>query len=120
MHRKTLFQDERKQRGAVLRVMCLSLMMVVGAVASLNVALPEIARSTGASQTQLQWIVAAYALAFAALLLPAGAIGDRIGRKPVLAAGLGLFGALLAGRDLPEQPRRADRAARRSWASARR
>ena len=89
---KTLFQDERKQRGAVLRVMCLALMMVVGAVASLNVALPEIARSTGASQTQLQWIVAAYALAFAALLLPAGAIGDRIGRKPVLAAGLGIFG----------------------------
>jgi EmrB/QacA subfamily drug resistance transporter len=89
---KTLFQDERKQRGAVLRVMCLALMMVVGAVASLNVALPEIARSTGASQTQLQWIVAAYALAFAALLLPAGAIGDRIGRKPVLAAGVGIFG----------------------------
>ena len=92
MHGKKLFQDERKQRGAVLRVMCLSLMMVVGAVASLNVALPEIARSTGASQTQLQWIVAAYALAFAALLLPAGALGDRIGRKPVLAAGLGIFG----------------------------
>ena len=89
---KKLFRDERKQRGAVLRVMCLALMMVVGAVASLNVALPEIARSTGASQTQLQWIVTAYALAFAALLLPAGAIGDRIGRKPVLAAGLGLFG----------------------------
>ncbi len=92
MHRKTLFRDERKRRGAVLRVMCLALMMVVGAVASLNVAQPEIARSTGASQTQLQWIVAAYALVFAALLLPAGAIGDRIGRKPVLAAGLGLFG----------------------------
>jgi EmrB/QacA subfamily drug resistance transporter len=92
MHRKTLFRDERKQRGAVLRVMCLALMMVVGAVASLNVAQPEIARSTGASQTQLQWIVAAYALVFAALLLPAGAIGDRIGRKPVLAAGLGIFG----------------------------
>ena len=92
MHGKKLFQDERKRRGAVLRVMCLSLMMVVGAVASLNVALPEIARSTGASQTQLQWIVAAYALAFAALLLPAGALGDRIGRKPVLAAGLGIFG----------------------------
>ena len=92
MHGKTLLQDERKRRGAVLRVMCLSLMLVVGAVASLNVALPEIARDTGASQTQLQWIVAAYALTFAALLLPAGALGDRIGRKPVLAAGLGLFG----------------------------
>jgi EmrB/QacA subfamily drug resistance transporter len=92
MHRKTLFQNERTRRGAVLRVMCLALMMVVGAVASLNVALPEIARSTGASQTQLQWMVAAYALAFAALLLPAGAVGDRIGRKPVLIAGLGIFG----------------------------
>ena len=92
MHPSKLFQDERKQRGAVLRVMCLALMTVVGAVASLNVALPEIARSTGASQTQLQWIVAAYALTFAALLLPAGAIGDRIGRKPVLASGLAIFG----------------------------
>ena len=68
--------------------MCLALMMVVAAVASLNVALPEIARDTGATQTQLQWIVDAYALAFAALLLPAGAIGDRFGRKPVLAFGL--------------------------------
>ena len=92
MHGKKLFQDERKRRGAVLRVMCLSLMLVVGAVASLNVALPAIARDTGASQTQLQWIVAAYALTFAALLLPAGALGDRIGRKPVLASGLAVFG----------------------------
>src|SRR5690349_13617500 len=84
--------DPRRRRGAILRVMCLALMMVVAAVASLNVALPEIARATGATQTQLQWIVDAYALTFAALLLPAGAIGDRYGRKPVLAAGLGLFG----------------------------
>ena len=92
MHRRTLLRNDKMRRGAVLRVMCLALMMVVGAVAGLNVALPEIARDTGASQTQLQWIVTAYALAFAALLLPAGAIGDRIGRKPVLAAGLALFG----------------------------
>ena len=76
----------------MLRVMCLSLMMVVAAVASLNVALPGIARDTGATQTQLQWIVDAYALVFAALLLPAGAIGDRFGRKPILAFGLALFG----------------------------
>jgi EmrB/QacA subfamily drug resistance transporter len=86
------FKDERHQRGAVLRVMCLSLMMVVAGVASLNVALPELARDTGATQTELQWIVDAYALAFAALLLPAGAIGDRFGRRPILIAGLGLFG----------------------------
>jgi EmrB/QacA subfamily drug resistance transporter len=92
MSRTMTFKDDAKHRNAVLRVMCLALMMVVAAVASLNVALPEIARDTGATQTQLQWIVDAYALAFAALLLPAGAIGDRFGRKPVLAFGLSLFG----------------------------
>src|SRR4051794_31593167 len=90
---KITFRDERTRRRAVLRVMCLALMMVVSAVASLNVALPEIARDTGATQTQLQWIVDAYALSFAALLLPAGAIGARLGRKPLLALGLLLYGA---------------------------
>jgi EmrB/QacA subfamily drug resistance transporter len=74
--------------------MCLALMMVSGAVAGLNVALPSIARDTGASLTQLQWIVDAYAIVFAALLVPAGAIGDRYGRKPLLAVGLALFGAI--------------------------
>src|SRR5918912_4333880 len=86
--------DETRQRTLVLRVMCLALMLVVAAVASLNVALPGIARDTGASQTQLQWIVDAYAIVFAALLLPAGAIGDRFGRKPLLALGLALFGGV--------------------------
>ena len=77
-----------KRRTAVLAVMCLALMMVVAAVASLNVALPDLARDTGATQSQLQWIVDAYALVFAGLLLPAGALGDRFGRKGVLLAGL--------------------------------
>src|SRR6059058_839265 len=89
---KSPIRSEAQRRAAVLRVMCLALMMVVAAVASLNVALPGIARDTGASQAQLQWIVDAYALAFAALLLPAGAIGDRFGRKPILAFGLSLYG----------------------------
>src|SRR5204863_7389456 len=82
----------RTQRTAVLRVMCLALMMVVAAVASLNVALPGIARDTGATQTELQWIVDAYAIVFASLLLPAGALGDRIGRRPLLALGVSIFG----------------------------
>ena len=86
--------SEKRQRALVLRVMCLALMMVVAAVASLNVALPGIARDTGASQTQLEWIVDAYSIVFAALLLPAGAIGDRFGRKPLLVTGLALFGAI--------------------------
>src|SRR5581483_3315022 len=91
---RALLTNDTRRRGAVLRVMCLALMMVVASVASLNVALPEIARDTGASQTQLQWIVDAYAIVFAALLLPAGAIGDRFGRKPLLALGLALFGGV--------------------------
>ena len=86
--------SDKHRRALILRVMCLALMMVVAAVAGLNVALPGIARDTGASQTQLQWIVDAYAIVFAALLLPAGAIGDRVGRKPLLATGLALFGAV--------------------------
>ena len=91
MRPRITFHDERRRRSAVLRVMSLALMMVVAGVASLNVALPELARDTGATQTELQWIVDAYALTFAALLLPAGAIGDRFGRKPILVAGLALF-----------------------------
>jgi len=81
-----------RRRGAVLRVMILSLMLVVSAVASLNVALPGLAADTGASQSELQWIVDSYALVFAALLLPAGAIGDRFGRRTVLAAGIAIYG----------------------------
>jgi EmrB/QacA subfamily drug resistance transporter len=80
-------------RRAVLGVMCLALMMVVAAVASLNVALPDLARGTGASQSQLQWVVDAYALVFAGLLLPAGALGDRFGRKGILLIGLAVFGS---------------------------
>ncbi len=58
-----------------------------------NVALPTLARELHASNSQLQWIVDAYNLVFAAFLLAAGSISDRIGRKGVLLAGLGLFGA---------------------------
>src|SRR5450755_2602306 len=91
-------------RRAVLAVMCLGLMMVVAAVASLNVALADLSRSTGATQTQLQWIVDAYALVFAGLLLPAGALGDRCGRKGILLIGLVIFGGASAGAMLVRQP----------------
>jgi len=82
-----------RRRRLILATVALALMMVVSAVSGLNVALPELARSTGATQSQLQWIVDAYTLAFAGLLLPAGALGDRYGRKGVLVAGLLVFGA---------------------------
>jgi EmrB/QacA subfamily drug resistance transporter len=78
---------------AVLAVTCVALATVVSAVASLNVALPSIARDTHASQTELSWIIDAYALVFAALLLLGGAIGDRFGRRRALLTGLAVFGA---------------------------
>jgi len=68
-------------------------MMVVSAVSGLNVALPDLAVATGASQTQITWIVDAYTVVFVGLLLPAGAVGDRCGRRGVLLTGLGIFGA---------------------------
>ena len=77
----------------VLAVTCLALATVVAAVSSLNVALPSLAQSTNASQIQLTWVIDAYALAFAALLLLGGAIGDRYGRRRALVAGLAIFGA---------------------------
>jgi EmrB/QacA subfamily drug resistance transporter len=79
-------------RRKILVMMCFALATVVSAVSSLNVALPDLARDTGATPTELQWIVDAYALVFAGLLLPAGAIGDRLGRRRVLLAGLAIFG----------------------------
>src|SRR6266566_2847382 len=79
--------------GAVTAVVCVALAAVVAAMSSLNVALPGIARATHASQTQLAWIIDAYSLVFAALLLPAGAFGDRYGRRLALLAGLTIFGA---------------------------
>jgi MFS family permease len=66
--------------------------MVVMAVSGLNVAIPSIQSSLGASATDLQWIVDSYAIIFAGLLISAGAIGDRFGRKRALQGGLLLFG----------------------------
>jgi EmrB/QacA subfamily drug resistance transporter len=63
-----------------------------------NVALPTLVRDLHASTTELEWIVDAYNLVFAALVLAAGNLGDRAGRKGVLLVGLGVFGiATFAG-----------------------
>ena len=58
---------------------------------ALNAALPDIALQTAATQTQLTWIVDGYTLVLACLLLPAGAIGDRYGRRGALLVGLAIF-----------------------------
>jgi DHA2 family multidrug resistance protein-like MFS transporter len=80
-----------QRRWFLLGVMCLSLVMVVMSVSGLNVALPSIQQDLDANATDLQWIVDAYAIVFAGLLLTAGAIGDRFGRKLALVGGLAVF-----------------------------
>jgi MFS transporter, DHA2 family, multidrug resistance protein len=80
------------RRWFLLAIMCLSLVLVVMSVSGLNTALPTIQRELGASASDLQWIVDAYAIVFAGLLLSAGAIGDRFGRRRALLGGLAVFG----------------------------
>ncbi len=80
----------------MLVVSCCAVALVVAAMAALNTALPDLARDTGATQSQLTWIVDGYTLTLAALLLPAGALGDRYGRRELLMVGLLVFGAATA------------------------
>lgn len=81
-----------QRRWWILATMCLSLVLIVATVSSVNVAIPKLAASElRPSNTQILWIVDAYALVFAALLLPAGALGDRFGRKGALLIGLLVF-----------------------------
>ena len=68
------------QRWLILGILCVCLVLVVASVSSLNIAIPKIQKTLGATQTQIQWIVDASALVFAGLWLPAGAIGDRVDR----------------------------------------
>ena len=86
----------RPRTGPILAVVSVALMTVVSAVSGLNVALPDLARETGATQTQITWIVDAYTVVFAGLLLFAGAIGDRFGRRLLLVTGLAIFGSAAA------------------------
>ncbi|MCX4740896.1 MFS transporter [Streptomyces antibioticus] len=92
------------RHGAVLAVTCLALATVVSAMASLNVAIPDIARETHASQTQLSWIIDAYSLVFAALLLLAATLGDRFGRRRALLGGLALFAGGSAAATFSDDP----------------
>ncbi len=88
--------SEPKQDGprwAILTVLCVSLLLVTLDSTILNVALPAILRSLHTSASGLQWIVDAYSVVFAGLLLVVGSLGDRWGRKWVFMTGLALFAA---------------------------
>jgi EmrB/QacA subfamily drug resistance transporter len=96
MHGHVRTGSKQVNLSVVTAVVCIALGAVSAAMASLNVAIPDLVRSTHASQTQLEWIIDAYLLVFSVLLLPAGALGDRYGRRKALLAGLIVFGAASA------------------------
>ncbi len=86
------------RRGPALVALCMAAFVISLDTTIVNVALPSLVRQLDASVTDLQWVVDAYSLVFAALILAAGSLSDRLGRKGILMAGLGLFGAAsLAG-----------------------
>ena len=93
-----------RRRWVLLGVMCLSLVLVVMSVSGLNVTLPTLQRDLGATATELQWVVDAYAIVFAGLLLTAGALGDRFGRKGALMVGLVVFATASAVGALADEP----------------
>jgi EmrB/QacA subfamily drug resistance transporter len=85
-------------RGLILATLCLAALIINLDTTIVNVALPALVRQIGATTTDLQWVVDAYNLVFAALILAAGSLADRLGRKGMLLAGLAVFGAAsLAG-----------------------
>src|SRR5215218_10915308 len=75
----------------LLTVAGLDVLLVISSMVALNAALSDIAVFTSATQTQLTWMVDGYTLVLACLLLPAGAIGDRYGRRGALLVGLAIF-----------------------------
>lgn len=80
------------RRWAILAVLCFGLLVIVLDNSILNVALPTIQKDLGATSSDLQWIVDSYTLVFAGLLLTAGALGDKFGRRGALQVGFVLFG----------------------------
>ncbi len=91
MPSSNLWPQGHPRRRQILLVLCLSLLVVVIDNTILNTALPTLARVLHAGTSSLQWIADAYTLCFAALLVPAGALGDRYGRRLSLVGGLAVF-----------------------------
>ena len=88
----TSLRDRADDRWRVLAVLCVAVFAINVDTTLVNVTLPTLVRELEASTSQLQWVVDAYNLAFAALVLAAGSLSDRFGRKGALVSGLAVFG----------------------------
>src|SRR4051812_20513792 len=84
-------RSSRRARLGVLAICCMSIFVVSLDNTIVNVALPSIRRELGASVSQLQWIVDAYTVVLASLLVLAGSVADRVGRARIFSLGLVLF-----------------------------
>src|SRR3954471_18672897 len=93
-----------RSKSLILLTLCLAALILNIDVTIVNVALPSLVRELGATTTNLQWVVDAYTLVFAALILAAGSTSDRVGRKGVLLAGLGVFAVGSLGGSLGHSP----------------
>jgi len=91
-HAERIQQKAFERRWWILVVLCVSLLVIVLDNSILNVALPTIQEDLDASSSDLQWMVDSYTLVFAGLLLTAGSLGDRYGRRRALQLGFVLFG----------------------------
>jgi len=85
-----------RRRYLILATVCVAAFAINLDTTIVNVALPDLGRELQATTRDLQWIVDGYNLAFAALVLTAGSLGDRFGRRPALLLGLGGFAATSA------------------------
>src|SRR6267143_4325195 len=97
MHASRL--DKSRSRWLALVVLCAGMLMIILDQTIVNVALPAIQADLGFTQSGLAWVVNAYLIAFAGLLLLAGRLGDLVGRKRIYLIGLGIFigASLLCG-----------------------
>ena len=85
-----------RNRWTALGVLCLAVLLVGIDNTIVNVALPSISRQLSAGTSGLQWVVDAYTLVFAGLLLGFGHLGDRFGRRRTLLVGIAGFGGVSA------------------------
>src|SRR3954465_1730617 len=95
----------RRGRALTLTAACLALFVIFLDNTIVNVALPSIQRDLSATPDALEWVVSAYVVAFAGLVLLGGTLGDRYGRRRLLIAGLLLFAAASAAGPLHPPPR---------------
>ncbi|MBB4705485.1 MFS transporter [Sphaerisporangium siamense] len=96
--------EKNPRRWWILGVLCVSLLVLVVDNTVLNLAIPSLIRDLGASPADVQWIIDAYILVFAGLLLTAGSLSDRFGRRRFLIIGLAIFGGASLVATLAQEP----------------